>query len=169
MGDVLGVLGDASRCAVRVTRLLVAGDLHLRGARVGSRVQLPDGRAYTVFRESTRDGSASGESVTLAVWFHLRGVPPGGRLRRWLFERLCIVNTVLFAGFDGYVVKLWMVDPQSADYAGLYSWGSSDEAERYAAYITAILRPLSVPGTVGYQILRDRSLEDHLRESSAPP
>jgi len=84
------------------------------------------------------------------VWFRLRAIPPGARIRRWLFERLCILNTVLFAGFEGYLLKLWMVNPMTSDYAGLYSWESADTADRYGTYITAILRPLSQPGSVGY-------------------
>jgi len=96
--------------------------------------------------------------VTLAVRFHLRGVPSGSRLRRFLFERESILNTVLFAGFSGYLVKLWMVDPESADYAGLYLWSGTDSADRYARYITAALRPLSIAGSVGYEIIDESDL-----------
>ncbi len=91
--------------------------------------------------------------MTLAVWFHLRGIPPGSRFRRFMFERLCLVNTFLFAGFPGYLVKLWMVDPRTADYAGLYSWRCAEEAGTYADYITHVLTPLSAPDSVGYRIL----------------
>jgi hypothetical protein len=79
-----------------------------------------------------------------------------------LFERLCLVNTLLFAGFDGYRVKLWMVDPGTADYAGLYSWRSAGEAEVYARYITGVLSPVSRRGSVGYQILPSTSFEHYL-------
>ena len=75
--------------------------------------------------------------MTLAVWFHLRWIPPGASVRRWFFERLCILNTLLFGGFPGYLVKLWMVAPPTSDYAGLYSWASAGEAEHYVRYITA--------------------------------
>ena len=37
------------------------------------------------------------------------------------------------------------------DYAGLYSWTTRAEAERYGDYITALLRPLSTAGTAGYR------------------
>ena len=65
------------------------------------------------------------------------------------------MNTILFAGFDGYRVKLWMVDPQTADYAGLYSWRSVEEAQVYARYIVTILTPVSNRGSVGYKILTE--------------
>ena len=91
--------------------------------------------------------------MTLAVWFHLRGIPAGSRVRRFLFERLCVINTLLFAGFSGYRVKLWMVDPETSDYAGLYRWRSSEEAEVYAQYIVGVLAPFCPAGSVGYQIV----------------
>ncbi len=121
-----------------------------------------------MFRESIRDGDSGSGTVTLAVWFHLRGIPAGSRVRRYLFERCCLLNTLLFAGFDGYRVKLWMVNPQTADYAGLYSWHSVEEADTYADYITAILTPLSKPGSVGYRVLPDIRLEDYLEQRGPP-
>jgi hypothetical protein len=100
--------------------------------------------------------------VTLAVWFRLRAVPPGAWFRRWLFERESILNTLLYAGVEGYRVKLWMVDPRSSDYAGLYQWAGAASAARYARYITSVLRPLSVPGSVGFQVVPDVSLAAYL-------
>jgi len=155
----------AVSCAVSAIRLLAGRRLHLSRARLGMQAALPDGRTFTVFRESSADPSGThGDPVTLAVWFHLRWIPPGASVMRWLFERLCILNTLLFAGFGGYLVKLWMVDPPTSDYAGLYSWASAGEAEHYARYITAILAPLSLPGSVGARVLADSTLDDYLRE-----
>jgi hypothetical protein len=159
-GSVL--LREAVLCAVRVIRLLLDRRLHVRGARVGARVALPDGRAYVVFRETTCDTPSRGTPVMLAVWFHLRLIPAGARIRSWLFERVCVLNTALFAGFEGYLAKLWMVDSTRCDYAGLYSWTSASGAQRYGRYITAILRPLSSPGTVGYQVAPEWTLEEYL-------
>ncbi len=160
---------SAAECAAQVVRLLLGRHLHIRRSNLGTHVSLPDRRAYTVFRTTTCDAAAPGQPVMLAVWFHLRAIPPGAGIRRWLFERLCILNTVLFAGFEGYQVKLWMVDPSTSDYAGLYSWTSVEAAERYARYITAVLRPLSVPGTVGFQVSPEWTLDDYVASSAADP
>ena len=84
-------------------------------------------------------------------------------MRPRVFEHLSPVNTPLFAGWEGYRVKLWMVEPRTVNYAGLYSWTTRAEAERYGDYITALLRPLSVAGTVGYSVY-DEPLEDHLEK-----
>jgi hypothetical protein len=161
------VTRQAARCAARVVILLMHRRLHLRRDRVGRGVTLADGRAFRVFRESTCDGNPAAPTVTLAVWFRLRSIPPGARARRWLFERLCILNTVLFAGFDGYLVKLWMVNPKTSDYAGLYSWRSADEADRYGRYITAVLRPLSRAGSVGFTIEPETPLDAYLARGEA--
>jgi hypothetical protein len=161
VGETGRVLAAAGRCAGRVVVLVLRRRLHIRRGNVGAAAELPDGHRYVVFRETTCGHGELEGTVTLAVWFHLRFVPSGARLRRAAFERESILNTVLYAGFDGYRVKLWMVDPRSCDYAGLYAWSTSELAERYARYITAVLRPLSVPGSVGFEICSDR-LDDYL-------
>jgi hypothetical protein len=153
---------QALLCGIRTVQLLLHRRLHLRTRRVGDGITLPDGRSFVVFRESTCDGDRAPGEATLVVWFHLRGIPAGSRVRRFLFERLCLANTILFAGFDGYRVKLWMVDPETADYAGLYAWRGAEEADVYARYITGVLRPLSLPASVGYQVLPGTTLEDYL-------
>ncbi len=162
------LLRSALSCASSVIHLFAGRHLHLSRARLGTRIALPDGRTYSVFRESSADPSGTGgDPVTLAVWFHLRWIPPGASVRRWFFERLCILNTLLFGGFPGYLVKLWMVAPPTSDYAGLYSWASAGEAEHYARYITAVLAPLSLPGSVGARVLGDSTLDAYLREHAA--
>lgn len=164
-GDELrarALIRAVATCAVRSIRLLVGGRLHVPNSRVGARVELPDGRSFVVFRESTCDADAAQSPVMLAVWFRLRGIPPGALIRRRLFERLCIVNTVLFAGVEGYLVKLWMVDPATSDYAGLYSWASAESAEQYGRYITGVLGPLSRPGSTGFAVFPGRTLDDYL-------
>ncbi len=153
---------QALLCAKRTFELLFHRELHLRRERIGTVVTLPDGRAFTVFRESIRDDDAEPSQTTLAVWFHLRGIPAGSRVRRFLFERLCLANTLLFGGIDGYRVKLWMVNPKTADYAGLYLWRSDEEAEVYGRYIVGILSPFSTSGSVGYLVLPRTAFEDSL-------
>jgi hypothetical protein len=59
-----------------------------------------------------------------------------------------------------------MSDPSAV--SGMPVSGSSRatraEAERYGEYITAVLRPLSVAGTVGSAV-SDETLEEHLAPS----
>jgi hypothetical protein len=157
----------ACDCAFAVVRLLWRRRLHLQRRRVGEDVALPDGRRFVVFRESNRDpddtvSPPASPPVLLAVWFHLRGVPAGARVRRSLFERCSIVNTLLFAGFDGYLVKLWLVNPETSDYAGLYSFGSEVDARHYGRYITSVLRWVSTAHSVGFEVDPRTTLDAHL-------
>jgi len=160
------VLGPGLRQAPQLLRLLAGGHLRIRHGNRGHRAELPDGRSFVVFRETTCDGGDLDATVTLAVWFHLRAVPAGARWRRFLFERESILNTILYAGFEGYRVKLWMVDPVTSDYAGLYAWRGEEEAEAYARYITSVLRPLAVPGSIGYEVVEVR-LDHYLASTGA--
>ena len=142
---------------MRTLRLIATGKLHRICHRAGDQVSLADGRRFVVFRAtscSASEGVADDdENMSLEVWFHLRFVPSHARVRRFLFERESILNTLLFAGFPGYMTKLWMVDPVTNDYAGLYSWSGRRNAERYATYITTLLGPLSTPGSVGHRLI----------------
>ena len=158
MTDPWRTLGQMARCGWRVLALASRGELHRRRGRVGSWVRLPDGRCFQVFRETTSDAGSERDRVVVAVWFHLKGVPAGARIRRAIFERESILNTLLFAGFDGFRIKLWMVDPASSDFAGLYEWSDPGQAEIYARYITTVLARLSRSGSVGYQIVADETL-----------
>ena len=165
MGNDPPILVQAARCAAHVVTLLFHRWLHLHRGRIGSVVALPDGRRFEVFRESSCD-TAADAPVMLAVWFRLRAIPPGARVRRWLFERACLVNTILFAGCDGFLVKFWMVDPATSDYAGLYSWRSAPEAARYGRYITGILRPFCVRESVGFEVFENVTLHEYLQTSA---
>jgi hypothetical protein len=136
-------------CALRTLALLRRRRLHLHRDRIGTAIVLPGGRPYLVFRESVCDDPSEEREVTLLVWFQLKGTGPDHPWRSWLFERESILNTVLYAGCTGFERKLWLVDRTSAAYAGLYTWRGEEAARRYARYITAVLRPLSVPGSVG--------------------
>lgn len=143
----------AARCAVAVAGLLARHRLRLRHDRLGSFATTPDGTSLTVFRESVRlPDREPTERVSLVVWFHLRGIPPGAGRRARLFRRASLVNTVLFAGCTGFLVKRWVLDESTADWAGLYEWDTAEAADRYGRYITSILRPLSTPGSVGYEV-----------------
>lgn len=143
------VLRPAMHCVVRVARLLAGRELHLHRGRIGESVELPDGRRFVIYRESSSSEPCEGDPVRLAMWFRLKGVPPGARVRAFLFERESILNTVLYAGFEGYRTKLWTVNHETNEYAGFYNWRDREAAERYVRYALTMLRPISVPGSLG--------------------
>jgi hypothetical protein len=152
-------------CAARACRLLAARRLHVDRTWAATTVTLPDGRTFRTFRQTSCDVPEpdGAEHVVLVVWFRLHGVPPRARVRRWLFERESILNTVLYAGMPGFRTKLWMVDPVTSDYAGVYEWSGQKAAETYVRYITSVLRPLSRRDTVGGHVVTGvGSLDEYL-------
>jgi hypothetical protein len=165
LSATIRTLGIALGCALRTLWLLARGALHIDHSLDGRLAQLPDGRTFEIFRRTTSSASDHdmNEPVVLSVWFHLRFVPAWARTRRTLFERESILNTLLFAGFPGYQSKLWMVDPDTNEFAGLYEWRGREAAERYARYITSVLRPLSSHGLVDWEI----TSADHDRSGNA--
>jgi hypothetical protein len=106
VGDGLKALG---RCALRTAGLLGRRELHQPAGAVGRRVRWADGTNSAVYRETVADHAAN-RPCTLVVRFRLRGV------RRPIFHALfrleSELNTVLFAGFPGFVSKLWFANDE---------------------------------------------------------
>jgi hypothetical protein len=159
----------ALRSARRFAWLWLGGSLRLRRARLGTAYDLGSRGNYVVFRETVSSGPAAGEPVVLVVGFRLRVIgdsPPAHRL----FQRCCILTTPFWSGFAGFRVKLWMVDPNTENYLGMYEWRGREQAQLYIDALVRVLRPLSVSGSVWYSILEEpfeRYLSGHLRRQSA--
>ena len=139
------------------------GEVHLVRGRVGQTLTMSDGRTYRVFRETVKEpvDDPSRPAVLLAR-FHLRGMGPRRRLLHALFRRLCIVTTPFFVGLGGFGSKLWMVDPATGDFAGLYDWRGVHDARAYAEGLMRVLRPLSARGSVSYELVPDTTVDSYL-------
>jgi len=160
----------ALRSARRFAWLCLGGSLRLRRARLGTAYDLGSRGTYIVFRETVSSGRTAGEPpVVLVVGFRLRVIgdsPPAHRL----FQRCCILTTPFWSGFAGFRVKLWMVDPDTENYLGIYEWRGCEQAQVYVDALVRVLRPLSVPGSVWYEIRAEPFepfLSGHLRRQSA--
>jgi hypothetical protein len=75
---------------------------------------------------------------------------------------VCIVTTPFFVGVRGFRSKLWMVDPATGDFAGLYEWDDAVSARAYAERLARVLRALSAPGSVSYELVEGLTVEDYL-------
>jgi hypothetical protein len=141
--------------------LIGCGELHQPVRAVGRRVRWADGTSSTVYRETVADHAVR-EPCTLVVRFRLR------RVRRRPFHALfrfeSELNTVLFAGFPGFVSKLWFAADERGVYRGLYDW---DEPARAEAYVRALwwalmvvaerssIEAVVVPGVRRDELIRD--------------
>jgi hypothetical protein len=163
-----GSLTAAAKVAGSVGRtaaLLAARRIHLPRTHVGKQLHFADGSHTTVYRETVVDREGIDEPAVLVVAFTLRGVR-GRRQHRW-FRIESLLNTPLFAGFAGYVSKLWLSHDQNGSYRGVYQWDGADRAESYARALWRVLALVSVPGSIHYRVLPGMRREEFVRDPGA--
>ena len=93
------------RCVATTAQLLALRRLHLPRQHVGLRLAFADGTSARVYRETVVDRGPSTDPCVLVVEFRLRFVHGWSHT---LFRWESLVNTPLFAGFPGFVSKLWL-------------------------------------------------------------
>jgi hypothetical protein len=151
-------------CALRVVGLLARRRLRQPDTHVAWRLGFADGTTAAVYRETIAERPPSEDPVVLVVEFRLRWVrhPFFHTLFRWE----SVLNTVLFAGFPGFVSKLWMRDDEEGCYRGLYDWDSARLAE---SYVSALWWPLVVvaePASIRFVVLPAMRRDEVLSEPS---
>jgi hypothetical protein len=143
-------LAALAGCAATTARLLLQRRIHLPAQQVGRRVRFADGTSARVFRETVVDRDTTRDPCALVVEFRLRAVRGRGHAA---FRRESLLNTPLFAGFPGFVSKLWLADDERGRYRGLYQWDGAERAEHYARALWRVLALVSVRGSIGYVVL----------------
>lgn len=100
--------------------------------------------------------------VVLVVRFRLRLIGLN-RIAHALFRLESLLNTLLFAGHDGFRTKLWLTDLETGFYRGIYEWDGADAARIYAEILRVVLAPWIEGGTFAYQVVdvedRERFLD----------
>jgi hypothetical protein len=154
-----------TRCAVRTAVLLAGRRLHQPAGHVGQRLRFADGTTGVVYRETVLDRTPASAPTALVVGFRLRGIH-----REWahaLFRAESVFNTLLFAGFAGFVSKLWCRHDERGLYRGVYEWDDPALAEAYVGALWWVLALVSVRGSIHYTVLpglhRDELLEHPAR------
>ena len=112
-------LRAVARCSASTARLLRQHRLRLPARWVGTRLHFADGTSARVYRETVADRGATLDPCVLVVEFRLRAVRGLGHAA---FRRESLLNTPLFAGFPGFVSKLWLANDDLGRYRGLYEW-----------------------------------------------
>src|SRR5438876_4511585 len=146
----LAALRAVARCSASTARLLRQHRLRLPAQRVGTLLHFADGTSARVYRETIADRGATLDPCVLLVDFRLRAVRGIGHAA---FRRESLLNTPLFAGFPGFVSKLWLAHDERGRYRGLYEWDGSQRADHYARALWRVLALVSVPGSVHYTVL----------------
>ena len=138
-----------ARCVANTAELLAHRQLHFPRHRVGLRLQFGDGTTGRVYRETVADDAPATDRCVLVVSFGLRAVQGIGHRA---FEIESILNTPLFAGFPGFVSKLWMSADERGAYRGLYEWDDPRLAMAYARALWRVLALVSEPGSIHYRV-----------------
>lgn len=150
-------------------RDLVSGATRCHRDLVGVELRMSDGRTYVPFRHTRRSEERWSHDHPPAVIqprFHLEPLPPRWRRLHSLFRVVCIVTTPFFVGLPGFRSKLWMVDPATGDFAGLYEWDDAVTARAYAEGLSRVLRLLSAPGSVGYELVEGTTVAEYLSSNN---
>lgn len=168
--SVAHILRLAMHSSVRFVRLIADGCMRLNRESVGRRYEV-DGTyeafTYEVFRDTECDDGTASPPTVLIVGFRLRWIG-SNELLHWAFQRICILTTPFWSGFPGFRVKLWMVDPQSKDYLGIYEWAGAENAQRYVDWLVNILLPLSTKGSVWFELRTRQGLDTYLTNHMIP-
>jgi hypothetical protein len=159
------------RCAVRTATLIATRRLHEPRTNVGRAVRWADETISTVYRETVADVPPSDTPTTLVVSFRLRWVR-SDRLHR-LFCLESELNTILFAGFPGFISKLWFANDERGVYRGLYDWRDPTSAEVYVRALWWALIVVSERSSIHYAVLPGIRRDDlltvsHVADNVAP-
>ena len=150
-----------ARCVLCSAALLSGRRLHLPDRHVGVVVHFADGTAARVYRETVVDRPEPVEPCVLVVEFRLRWVRGRGHA---LFRAESLLNTPLFAGFPGFVSKLWLAHDRHGTYRGFYEWDGPERARTYARALWRVLALVCEPGSIHYRVVpgvrRDEALAD---------
>jgi hypothetical protein len=150
-------------CIGRTAAMLFHDRLHEPADNVGREVRWADGTSSRVYRETVGDHE-SAEPCTLVVRFRLRGV----RRPVWhaLFRFVSEANTVLFAGFPGFVSKLWFAADENGVYRGAYDWDGVAAAHAYVRALWWALMVVSVRSSIEHVVVPGVRRDDFLRDPS---
>jgi hypothetical protein len=155
-------LSALGRCAISTLGMIARRRLHEPTTNVGRRVGWADGTASTVYRETVAEGPPTATPTTLVVSFRLRRVRSGWLHALFRFESE--LNTVLFAGFPGFVSKLWFANDERGVYRGLYDWRDPASAEAYIRALWWALLVVSERDSIHYAVLPGIQRDELLRD-----
>lgn len=155
-------LSLAFKSTWRFIKLIAHDKHHRRKDRLGRVYHIPEHGDYRIFRETVSSDGTGDKPVLLIVGFRLKVLGQSIFLHK-IFQKLCILTTPIWSGFTGFKVKLWMVQPTTSNYMGIYDWAGKDNATFYVKWLTSILNPLCIPKTIWYEI-KEVNFEKYLEE-----
>lgn len=150
-----------ARSAVATAGMTLRRTLHQPRAIVGRVLCFADGTSARVYRVTVAEGAAQDAPCVLVVGFRLRRVRGLGHA---VFRVESFLNTPLFAGFPGFVSKLWLAHDENQAYRGLYDWDGVERAQSYVSALYRVLALVSEPGSIRFRILPGLRREEWLAD-----
>jgi len=135
--------------------------LRLRKDRLGNIYRISEAGRFKIFRETVSRKEISEKPVVLVVGFRLKLIKSNPTFH-WLFQRVCILTTPFWSGFRGFKVKLWMVDPDTKNYLGIYQWLGEPNTKNYIDFLTPVLQFFSLKNSIWHKIYPNTKLDDYL-------
>lgn len=151
-------------CVVRTAGFLARRRLRQPTGLVGRSLTFADGTVGVVYRETVLVCAPPVEPVVLVVAFRLRGVRGRGHA---LFRAESLLNTPLFAGFPGFVSKLWLTADVEGRYRGFYQWDGEGAARDYVRALWWPLALVSRLDSIQYRVLPGALRDDVLAASAS--
>jgi hypothetical protein len=159
-------VGVTARCAAACVRLVARGQLHQPRTKVGIVVAFADGSSARIYRETVVHDAPLDDPCVLAVRFRLRVVRREALHR--LFRSESELNTVLFAGYPGFVSKLWLMHDEHGRYRGIYQWDGADRARAYVRSLWWSLAAVSVLDSIEHVVI-DGAQRDAWLDAAGTP
>jgi hypothetical protein len=157
---LLDALGALARCVVRCAALLVRGELSRPTNHRGERIEFADGSSALIYRETVVKHAATEDPVVLVVGFRLRWRL--GSVGHQVFRAESLLNIPLFAGFPGFVSKLWLRHDRNGVYRGFYQWNRGVLAHAYVRALWWVLAIVSERRSITYVVVPGLSRDDVL-------
>lgn len=136
--------------AVKAMNDIFRGRLSSPDERVGSTVYF-DNQEFRVYRETLLEKEGRPEAV-LKIRYRPSQTPFVWRLKNRLMRKVAGLSTPFFAGWPGFRSRLWAVDEAAGEFLDVYEWDSVEAAEDFARELRSMLRSVSEPGSVMYQV-----------------
>ena len=129
--------------------------------RVGQVLRFADGTSGRIYRETVYVGTRLDDPAVLVVGFRLHAIRGVGHAA---FRVESLLNTPLFAGFPGFVSKLWLANDETGLYRGVYQWNGADRADAYARRLWWVLALVCPPHSIKYAVLAARRRDEVLAD-----
>ena len=137
---------------------LAVGNLWFPEQFCGKILQMEDGLKFKIFRHMRLRKKTSPDAAAIfIVRFKFKKFSHRTNMKA---SRIPIP---LIAGFPGFRDKVWMIDPDTDYWQGVYQWENVQAIEKYKkSFVLAIMNKRALKNSISYKTIPGISIEDYL-------